>query len=72
MASADLAVGHLRVIALTLAGTILDAEALVTHEWWDVYPASFVADSTELLGVQRPLLEPARLPVCCAVRLVSI
>lgn len=68
----DLAAGHLRIVTLTLAGTILDAEAGVAHDWRDVHsPERFVADSTEVLVVQGPLLGSAHLPVRHAVRSVS-
>lgn len=65
--------GHLLVLALTLGGTILDAEAVVAHHRRSVGRAErFVADSTEILAVQRPLLEPANLSVRHAVTFVNI
>jgi hypothetical protein len=65
--------GHLLVVTLTLAGTVLDAEASGAHERWDVCLAERLgADSTEILVVQRPLLEAAHLSVRHAVRFVII
>lgn len=55
---------HLLILKLTLLGAVLDAEALFADKWRDVSLGErCVADSTELLGLQRSFLELARLSV---------
>ena len=56
----DTSAGHSLVLALTLGRTIFNAEAVVAHHRRSIGRTErFVADSTEVLAVQRPLLEPA-------------
>jgi hypothetical protein len=58
---------HLLFITLKLGGTILDAEAVVAHHQRSVGRAErFVADSTEVLAIKRPLLN---LQTCLCVML---
>ena len=69
----DMAADYLRAIALTLAGVILDAEALVAHKWLNVCSAKpFFRRLYRSFDSLVTLLEPAQLPVRPAIIFVSI